>query len=130
MKAAPAARSARIPDETRWFPASSAPVPLKQAQILCSSAAEHEQNQKNGGQPLGFLHKNLLWIRMYGMSCFRRPYLFRLTGKDRGKRGVWLRFGVYCGYDLGKHLFYSRCEHAKSPYEPMIRAACYGTPNL
>ena len=29
-------------------------------------------------------------------GCLRRPYLFRLAGKDRGEKGRWVTFGASC----------------------------------
>ena len=47
----------------------------------------------------------------------RRPHLFRLAGKDGGEKGRLVTVGACCGCDSGKHRFFSRCEHTKSPYE-------------
>ena len=33
--------------------------------------------------------------------CLRRPYLFRLAGKDRGEKGRWNTVGARCGCGSG-----------------------------
>ena len=44
------------------------------------------------------------------------PVFSALPEKTGEKRGAWLRFGAFCGNDSGKYQFYSRYEHAESPY--------------
>ena len=40
-----------------------------------------------------------------GLSSLRRPYLFRLAGKDREEKGRLAAFGAFCVYNLGKYQF-------------------------
>ena len=70
---------------------------------------------------------SLAWVMC---RCLRRPYLFRLAGKDRGEKGRLVTFGASCGYSLGKHLFFNHYEHTLTLRASHCAPPVTGRPNL
>ena len=66
---------------------------------------------------MGVLLSGLVLLWEYDTAgCLRRPYLFRLAGKEWGEKGRWDAFGASCGYSSGRNLIYRYYEHTYSPY--------------
>ena len=66
---------------------------------------------------MGSLLSGLILLWEYDTAgCLRRPYLFRLAGKEWGEKGRWDAFGASCGYSSGRNLIYRYYEHTYSPY--------------
>ena len=64
------------------------------------------------------------------LTRLRRPYLFRLAGKDRGEKGRLGTRGASCGAIQAGILFTDITNTRTHPTGDLVRAACYGAPNL
>ena len=57
--------------------------------------------------------------------------IFSLAREKIGEKKCLDAVGACCGYNSSEYQLYSRCEHTSLPATTaMVRAACYGTPNL
>ena len=63
-------------------------------------------------------------------TCLRRPYLFSRKRKDRGEKSAWTRLGRAAGTIQARIDFSVVTNTHSRPAGAMIRAACYGIPNL